>query len=164
MTNSRVVAQVLWVALLASVVLYVALAHLVPIQASELPTDALMKAFYVVSLILFISSILIQRRMLTPELVRKYATQPLARTGASPDSNEGQALLRHHADLWVLKVNLISWAMTEAIALLGLVAALIACKPSNIYPFAATALLAMIWTRPDFSAVDRAIAGHSEVP
>jgi hypothetical protein len=158
------VAQVLWVALLASVVLYVAVAHLVPIQASALPTDALVKAFYVVSLILFISSILIQRRMLSPELVRKYAKQPVVRTDAPPNSNEGRALLRHHADLWVLKVSLISWAMAEAIALLGLVAALIACKPSNIYPFAATALLAMVWTRPDFSAVDRALAGRTEVP
>ncbi len=152
--SPRSTAQVLWVAFIALVLIYVAVAYMVSVLPSALPVRALTLALWVTCGILLVSAVWIYRRFLSPELVRKYSIEPLERAGISPGSPEGGRLFRFSAERWVLRIHLITWAIAEAVALLGLVAALIATRPGAILPFAVASILVILRFRPDFSVVD----------
>ncbi|GEM_PF-2065494 len=152
--SSRSVAQILWVVFLAAVFVYVAVAYGVSVEPSALPVDALMMALWVVCAVLLVSAVLIHRRLLSPDLARKYSSEPLMKRGISLETLEGRRFFRQSLEQWVLKVNVISWAIAEAVALLGLTAALISARPRAILPFAVAAALLLLRLRPNFTIVD----------
>jgi hypothetical protein len=154
-------AHVIWAALLASVFVYIAVAYAVPVKPSIVPVAVLSTALWVVAAVLLVSALLIHRKLLNPEMVRKYAGEPLARRGISIESAEAREFLRSCVGQWVLKVHLISWAMGESISLLGLVAALVTGRPSAVLPLSIASLLLILGLRPNFSVVD-AIAPRND--
>lgn len=139
---------------LASVLVYSGAAYVIPVKPAAFPVGILLNSLYVVAAILVISSVLIHRRLLGRDLVGKYASLPWSGRGIAPDSEDARQLTRHYAAQWVLKVHIVAWAMTEAVAVLGLVAALVTARPPAILPFAVASVLLFLKFRPGFSAVE----------
>jgi hypothetical protein len=148
------VARWLWWMFLGSVFIYPAVVYVIPVQPPAMPVGALVTALYAVAAILVVSGVLIRSRFAAPDTVRKYATMPLARMGVSPESEEGRRLASRFGAEWLLRVDIISWALAEAISILGLVAALISARPTTMLPFSVASLVLMLRMRPNFSAVD----------
>ena len=154
--NVQKAALVLWVVFLVSVLAYSCAAYVIPVKPAAFPVAILVNSLYVVAAILVISSVLIHRRLLCDDLVGKYASLPWSGRGIDPDSEDARQLTRHHAARWVLKVHIVAWAMADAVAVLGLVAALVTGRAPAILPFVVASVLLFLKFRPNFSAVGTA--------
>jgi hypothetical protein len=133
--------RVIWVALSASIGVYVAVLFVLGAQlAGREPGEIMELVFYAQSVLLAAGSLAYRRWALSDERLRQ------AMAGAEGEAAKSDALL---AELNV--TTIVGLALHEAIALFGFVLGFLAGDPLLILPFAAVALVlnAMIFPRPE---------------
>lgn len=139
--------QIIWVAMLFSVGMYVGLSFMVPLGGDgAMDTRVMELALTVVALGLLAVSFVLPRRMLASAVAQSQgdgkkdaAAIPLPELVAKAQAP------------WIVRL-----AMCEAVAVFGLVLVFLSHRPMKIVPFAALAVLAMLAAFPSESALRRA--------
>jgi F0F1-type ATP synthase membrane subunit c/vacuolar-type H+-ATPase subunit K len=129
--------RIIWIAFLAAVVVYALIAWLVVAEGVDHappPPPGVRSGLYFAALGAAVSSFVTKRW---------WINSALAAVGSPSGAQVGD-------DAWArLRIGcMISWALSEAVAIIGLTLAIIARRPLDAVPFAAAAALLLVWHRP----------------
>jgi hypothetical protein len=129
--------RIIWIAFLAAVVVYTPIPWLVVAEGADRappPPPGVRSGLHFAALGAAVSSFVTKRW---------WTNSVLAAVGSPRAAPVG-------ADAWArLRIGcVISWALSEAVAIIGLTLAIIARRPLDAVPFAAAAALLLVWHRP----------------
>lgn len=162
---SELTARVIWVGLTAPIVVYVVVAFLVtdPAASAQEPLLALQAVLIVVALIAGTVSLLLPRFLLSDERLQRVLRDDPALEDLARDPQTGKVDEERRRKIEALSTQerkllrlppvyltqlIIRLALTETVAIMGLVLAIISNSPQLVVPFAALALVLNLSSLP----------------
>lgn len=138
--------RLLYAALLASVVIYVVIVHIIPFTPVLAPDRTMTLALAIVAGVLGLAAPVLRRVLMPPREPDRLGT-------STPTHIHPKRFARTFA------AHIVGWALCEAVVVIGLAMAFMTREASTIYPFAGGAVLMFLFLAPrrsELEAVARA--------
>jgi hypothetical protein len=142
--------RIIWAAIFGSLFIYVFICHVVAEgsfrhEISGIPLDMIRNILFGVSIIVLVFAYFIRRRIVAVKLSSSINVP----SGPASPRNLAQFLPKYTA------VMLISWALSEAVGIFGLVLFLAGDSFQNLYLFIGVSAIALIYFRPKKEEIEK---------